>query len=79
MKKKQEKQVRKSSARHASQSPHIITAEDRTIILWLYAQGFHQRRIGALFDVNQGRISKAVTESKLFSEKEMKKRREDEN
>ena len=39
--------------------------EDKAIVLMLKAAGFPIHRIGALFDVNQGRISEVVTHAGL--------------
>lgn len=38
-----------------------LSERDRAVVLLLYAMGYQQRRIAAFFDVNQGRISEAVT------------------
>jgi predicted XRE-type DNA-binding protein len=43
--------------RKGLQESYKLSEHDKPIILWLYYQGFHQRRIAALFDVNQGRIA----------------------
>lgn len=52
------------SRRHASQKSHTLEHADRSIIIYLLRLGFHEKRIAALFDVNQGRIAEVSREAK---------------
>ena len=50
------------------QDSETLTEADAVIVRMLNGFGFHNKRIAALFDVNQGRISEVVnTENKTLS------------
>lgn len=51
-------------AREEAQASYSLQPHDVPIIIGLTRLGFHQKRIAALFDVNQGRIAEVVRDAK---------------
>jgi len=47
----------KYSHEYSEQKSHPLTAADKKVIRYLLARHFQQKRIAALFDVNQGRVA----------------------
>lgn len=43
--------------RRVQQKSFALTEDDKVVVQYLRNCGFHNKRIAALFDVNQGRIS----------------------
>ena len=51
--------------RWLEQASDPLTDGDKAIVRRLSSEGFHQKRIAALFDCNQGRIRDALKDVKL--------------
>jgi predicted XRE-type DNA-binding protein len=54
------RQAKKTDYNRAGQESETLTQNDVAIIRTLKMLGFHNKRIAALFDVNQGRISEVT-------------------